>query len=54
MKNFWIKHIRALSLIAAALAGFGLAVPNLLLGLLCLILALIFDYTYFKLTTPTT
>ena len=54
MKNFWIKHTRALSLIAAALAGFGFAVPNLFLGLLCLIVALILDYAYCKLTTPQT
>lgn len=52
MRNFWKKHTRALSLIAAALAGFGLAVPNLIFGAVCLILALLLDYTYCKLSAP--
>lgn len=50
MKTFWQKHTRALSLIAAALAGFGLAVPNLTFGAGCLVGALILDYAYCKLS----
>lgn len=53
MKIFLQKHTRALSLISAACAGYGLAVPNIFVGVAALVLALLLDLAYFKLT-PTT
>lgn len=52
MRNFLKKHTRALSLISAALFGFGLAVSNVALGAVCLILALLLDFAYCKLSAP--
>lgn len=43
MKRYLQKKTRQLSLVAAALFGFGLAVGNITIGGLCLLLAFVLD-----------
>ena len=48
MNKYFLKSkARFLSLLSAGLAGFGLAVGNRVLGIVCLVLAVALDYAYY-------
>lgn len=48
MKEYFAKRITFLQGLSLFLAGFGVAVGNLLLGLICVVLALILDIANFR------
>lgn len=46
IKSFLCAQSRRLSLLSAALFGFGLAVGNLIVGGVCLFAAVVLDFIY--------
>lgn len=46
IKNWFVSQCHRISMVSAALFGFGLAVGNLVLGGVCLVAALVLDVIY--------